>query len=338
MVGVEDISSIINGLEKYKEKFNKFILEGTSQDISLDNNSFLVRLRHKEWDNYKLFLELKIILNSYSQAKQKVEEIESLIENSLTEKFLNSVEIFIIDESEHSSYHNRDFISGPIEKIFEILSINNLQVLAAKEKGIIHKKVVGKSPEATDFVWLYEVWIDLDTGNIRQEMQTGENKEIDITDGKTQKKLALDPNNKLAEWLNEKQGKFGIGSEETKDPYTQFKNQLKKKECYLEGTDIFEEKEIYMLKCPIYDKDYSIYYISAENYLPLRHMVFYEKHLIEPTEDPLKSKVIKTGEMQLMYDYWFIVAEIIELKSLPDNFFEQIIPEDYKIEDWVPYG
>lgn len=321
-----NLSSIINDLKEFEENFIKF----TSESIEIEDNQFLDDLRKKEWENYNAFLELKESLTSYPQFEETMLSLESVIENSLAEEFIKGTERLIVGGQEGSSYENNNSLN---------LRLKLFQAQAAEKKGVIHKKVVGKSPaDGKSSNWFYEAWIDLDTGNIRQEQQIGDSMEIDITNGRTKKKLALEPNKKLAEWLDNTRGKIGIGAEATVDPYSLFKKNIEEGKCFLDGTDIFENKEVYVMNCPIYSKDYSLYYISAKSYLPLRYMVFYEEHLIEPTDDPFKSNVIKTGKMEFMYDYWFVIGEIVDAESLPNDIFKQEIPEGYEIKDWVPFG
>lgn len=345
MVERGEISSALNSLENYEKKFNDFVIEIQQLNVEKQDRTKLVNLRLNEWKNYKYFLELKKSLESYPQVSQKIGEIENLIESQLKKETIKAVGVLVISPPKSPSY----FYQKSFSKLFEsflkqITNINTLQ--AATPKRVIHKKAI-KDPidpgeSLRDLIcWSYESWIDLETGDIRQEQELprarGINeppycgKEIDITDGATGKKLALDPINKLAEWIDPAKGKIGIGIEEKVDPYTLFKKTLEEGKCYFDGTDIFESKEIYILKCPIYGKDYKLFYIDARTFLPLKEMVYYEKILTEP-------EIIHTGEMFLNAAYRYVIGEIIERESLPPDFFELKIPPDYKLQEWVPYG
>lgn len=322
-VKIGDTSSVEENLNRYAEQFDKFVLESNKSIKDLDESS-LVNLREKEWENYSLFLELKKEIEPYPQFKEQIEDIETAIESRLTQQFLEATEKLIFNNPKQLNYKGNKLLAVIGDFYHQIMSIK------VEEKGVIHKKVVCESVKdgSGDS---YEAWIDIETGDIRQELQAPYGKEINITSGKTQRKLALDVDNKLAEWIDKGSGKVGIMSEGVDDPHTQFKNKLTEENCWLDGTDIVNVEQTYVLKCPIYDKDYILYYISATSYFPLREMTFYEIILSEPT-------VIKTGEVELIMDCWFTIAEIIDRESLPDYIFDQKIPDGYRIEDWVPIG
>lgn len=264
--------------------------------------------------------------------------------------------------------------SEAIKKGFSAIEEEYLREFLSSQKiaKVIHKKVVIDPTYAKETwtmtliqpCWTYESWIDLEADRYRQELHVSSSRppgfeytvestdeagnpvrikgycdiEIDITDGATERKLALSPYLKAAEWIDPTKGKHGIGNEITKDPYTVFKTRLEKEECYFDGTDIFEEKKVYKIKCPTYDGNYRLYYIDAQTYLPIEEMVFEEILEYEWQQETKTSKVIHTGKMRLIMAYRYIIGEIINRESLPLDFFELKIPGDYKLQEFVPYG
>ncbi|MDP2946657.1 MAG: hypothetical protein Q8N88_00945 [Nanoarchaeota archaeon] len=325
----KDDSAFENSFKIYEEQFNKFISESSVTMNDLDDSA-LTDLREKEWKNYNLLLELSKETESNFRFKEWVNNAKITFENRLTEEFLIAIEKFIYDPDPDQLNYKRGGLLATVAD-FLINSIkHDVSLRKNGIKTILHKKVVSEWVEDGNKSY-YEVWINLETGDIRQELETNYGKEINVLNGKTQKKLALDVNNKLAEWINEGSLKVGIMSEGTDDSQTQFKNKLRNKECYLDGVDVIAENPIYVLKCPIYDLDYHLYHILADSHLPLREMFFREKIISEP-------EIFKTGEIEFFQDSWFIIAEVVSEEDLPDNFFDQKIPDDYKIEDWVPIG
>jgi hypothetical protein len=240
-----NVSLVPEFLENYEEKFSNFNLKISQLEIEkISDKNLITNLRKSEWENYKSFLDLKKSLTNYPQFSQKVTEIENLIEDNLKNQILKAVKTLTIKNKVSSSFKS-PFLAGII-KIF-------LAQTTPSQK-VIHKRV--SSGES----WKYESWIELETGNIRQEIRIKTAREIiseiDITDGKTGKKLALNPDKKLAEWLDPKKGKIGIGDEQTKDPFTIFQTDLEEGKCHLEGADIFENKEVYVIECPFYEREY----------------------------------------------------------------------------------
>ncbi|UZE93107.1 MAG: hypothetical protein IB617_03025 [Candidatus Nealsonbacteria bacterium] len=362
-----DISSVSESLRDYKENFASFISKSGQLDMKEQAKKEVADLRHKEWENYKLFLNLKQEVASYSQLSVEVADIENLIENHLGTQTLEATETLLMPKFRKTGYLDQNFLLTLLKNLLEKISVQ-----AASEKNVIHKKVIIDPAYAKETwtmtliqpCWVYESWIDLEANKYRQELHvsfsrppgfeyivesTDEagrtvevkeycNIEVDLTDGETGKKLALNPYLKAAEWVDPIKGKHGIGEESTKDPYTTFKTKLEEEECYFDGTDIFEGKEVYKIKCPTYDINYRLYYIDAQTYLPIEEMVFEEILEYEWQQETKTSKVIHTGEMELIMAYKYIIGEIIERESLPSDFFELKIPAGYKFQDWAPYG
>ena len=251
----------------------------------------------------------------------------------------------------------KDF--SEIEKKYLKEFLFNIKSPAPEMVGeVIHKKVIidpvyaKETPTMTLIqpCWTYESWIDLDGNRYRQELRVSSSQppgfeyivestdeagnpvevkqycdiEIDITDGETGKKLALNPYLKAAEWIDPKKGKHGIGEEIIEDPYTVFKTRLETEECHFDGTEIFEGKETYKIKCPLFDIGYRLYYIDAQTYLPVEELSF--------------QRSWAEGEIELFIAYKYIIGEIIDRESLPVDFFELKIPIDYKLQEWTPFG
>ena len=362
-----DISSISKALQDYKGKFTSFSSISEQINIKEQTKKDIADLRYKEWENYKLFLDLKQKVASYSQLSDKITNIENLIENYLENQTLEATKALLIPKFRETSYLDQNFLLISLKEFLGIIPVQ-----AAFEKGVIHKKVIIDPAYAKETwtmtliqpCWTYESWIDLDTNRYRQELHVSSSRppgfeyvvestdeagrpletkeycdhEIDVTDGTTGKKLALNSYSKLAEWIDPTKGKHGIGDEITKDPYTVFKTRLEKEECHFDGTDTFEGKEVYKIKCPTYDVNYRLYYIDAQTYLPVEEMLFEEILEYEWQQETKTSKVIHTGKMRLIMAYRYIIGEIIDRESIPIDFFELKIPPDYKLQEWTPYG
>lgn len=367
MADQRDIPPLPKALQDYKEKFTSFSSKSEQINLKEQAKEDITDLRYKEWKNYKLFLDLKQKVASYSQLSDKITDIENLIENHLKNQTLEATKNLLIPNLKETSYLDQNFLLASLKEFLGVIPVQ-----AAAEKGVIHKKVIidpayAKETSTMTLIqpcWTYESWIDLDANRYRQELHvsssrppgfeytvesTGEagnpvrikeycDVEIDITDGETGKKLALNPYLKTAEWIDPKKGKHGIGEERTKDPYTIFKTRLEKEECYFDGVDTFEGKEVYKIKCPTYDVNYRLYYIDAQTYLSFEEMLFEEILEYEWQQETKTSKVVHTGRMRLIMAYRYIIGEIINRDSLPIDLFELEIPPDYKLQEWTGYG
>jgi len=341
IVNQGNISLISESLENYKKKFSEFSLKSNQLEIEkiLDKN-LITNLRRSEWENYKLFLDLEKLLSNHPQFSQKITEIEDLIESELKTQILKSVEI-LTPKTKASSYLE----ISPFSKV-----INFFLVYAADLQKIIHKKVFSGEN------WKYESWIELETGNIRQEIKIKTTREIiseiDITDGETGKKLALNPEEKLAEWLDPKKGKHGIGDEETKDPFTVFKTNLEEGKCSLEGVDIVENKEVYLVECPFYEREY--FRIKGECTIEGKEFgkkcisqgEICEEEILDPNKEIYTLKCLdyeiigdsaqqwghyNTKEYKLFYidvQIYFPIKELVYEEHL---YLEEKIPNEFKL-------
>jgi len=349
-----NISLVSTSLENYQNKLIDFNLKSSQIEIEkITDKNLLINLRHNEWENYKLFLELKQKVVSYSQLSDKISDIENLIEKYFKTQTIEATKILLMPQLRETSYFNRELFLASLRRLINISTVQ-----ASSDKGVIHKKVIIDPTYAKENstmlviqpCWTYESWIDLENNRYRQELHVTSSRppgfeytveftdevgnikkvvnycdvEIDITDVITGKKLALDPYSKTAEWLDPTKGKHGIGEEITKDPYTIFKTNLEKEECNFDGTDIFEEREVYKVKCPIFDIGYRLYYIDAYTYLPIEELNF--------------QKSWQEGEIELYIAYKYVIGEIIEMESLPEDLFELKIPPDYELQEWSPFG
>ena len=74
-----NIPAILKSLENYEEKFNTFISESDQLNIEAQDKTLVNKLRLSEWENYKLFLDLKQKVISYPQLTEKITDLENLI-------------------------------------------------------------------------------------------------------------------------------------------------------------------------------------------------------------------------------------------------------------------
>jgi len=337
-----DTPSIVAAIKKYEASFNSYTATINRLNIETVDKNLLKSIRLGEWGNYKLYLTVKQRFTTNSLASQTIATTQKILDGYLKSQSIQALSRIVIKPSKKSTALFPRFASK-IDKMI----INTVK--AAGQRNVIHKKVIldpddpGKSGRIL-ICWGYESWIDLESGDIRQEQDvTFGNKcqtEIDITEGATGRKLGLNPVDKLAEWIIPP--KRGIGDETKKDPYSDFKDQLETGEYILLGTDIFNGQEVYVLKRPGYKLDYEIISLDAVSYLPVRSLSYIEDVIIiEPTpdaDDPTISKLIRTGKLINNFGLRYIVGEVIEKESLPSDFFELKIPDGYELKLWVPHG
>jgi hypothetical protein len=343
-----DTSSIVAALKKYKTEFNNYTLTINQLNLGVvDKNSFK-SIRLAEWGNYKLYLAAKQRFATNTVASQTLTETQKLLDNYIKDQSKKSLDQIVVKASKKSGTLFPRFLS----RIGEIM-VDTVE--AESSRNVIHKKVIldpddpGRNGRLL-LCWSYESWVELETGNIKQEQSVtfgtkGDynykcQTEVDIADGATGSKIGLNPVDKLAEWIIPP--KRGIGSEAKKDPYSEFKEKLEQGVYVLLGTDIFNGKEIYILKEPGYQLAYEIISLDAVNYLPVRKLGYAEDIIvIGPTPDaadPTKSTIIRTGKVINELGFRYIVGEVIERESLPLDFFEPKIPDGYELKEWVPHG
>jgi hypothetical protein len=334
-----DTLSIVAAIKKYKAGFNSYTATINKLNVEAVDKSLLKSIRLAEWENYKLYSIVKQRFATNNVASQTIATTQKILDEYIKSNSIKSLSRIVIKPSKKSSALFPRFASK-IEKMI----INTVR--AKEQRSVIHKKVIldpddpGKSGQNL-ICWSYESWVDLESGNIRQEQKVPfGNKcqtEIDITEGTTGRKLGLNPVDKLAEWIIPP--KIGIGSETKKDPYSNFKDKLENGEYILLGTDTFNGQEVYLLKKPVYNLDHEIIYLDAVSYLPVRSLSYIEDVIIEPIPgDSTRSNVIRTGKIINNFGLRFIVGEVIERESLPKDFFELKIPDGYELKGWVPQG
>lgn len=339
-IAPSDTTSAVEAIKKYEVGFNNYVATINQLNVETIDKNLLKSIRLAEWENYKLYLNVKQKFVTNTVVSKTVTSTQKTLDGYIKSQSLKALSRIVVKPSKRSGslflLHFVNKVSGAIVNI----------VKAAEGGDIVHKKVIldpddpGKSGRGL-ICWGYESWLDLENGNIRQEQNvTFGSKcqtEIDITEGSTGRKLGLNPVDKLAEWIVPP--KMGIGSEAKKDPYSDFESKLESGEYIILGTDTFNGQEVYVLKKPVYKLDHEIIYLDAVSYLPVRDLSYIEDVIIEPIpDDPTRSNVIRTGNLVNNFGLRYVVGEIIERGTLPPDFFEPKIPDGYELKEWVPQG
>ncbi len=337
-----DTTLLVTAIKKYEIGFNSYVETVDKLNIEKIDENLLKSIRLAEWQNYRIYLTLKERFNTNTVALQSIITTQKILERYIKDQSVKALSRIVINSDKNKKSSSLfPYLVGRVEEA--IIRIAEAQ---EQKKNVIHKKVIldpddpGKSGKNL-ICWGYESWVDLETGDIRQEQNvTSGNKcktEIDITEGATGRKLALNPVDKLAEWIVSP--KTGIGDEIKKDPYSDFKDKLEKGEYILLGTDTFNGQEVYVLKRPVYQLDHEIIYLDAVSYLPVRSLSYIEEVIIETIPgDSTKSNIIRTGKLINNFGLRYVVGELIERETLPSDFFELKIPEGYELKMWVPGG
>lgn len=341
----KDISTIAQSLDEYKNGFNDFsLVSGKTKLSNLDKTS-LEKLNLKIWEDYKLFFETKHLLSSNTSLSAKITEIQEILYTYLKSNISRSLNSILVKPNKKTSMtDSHNFISKFLNFNYQLIQTAQAQT----EDAIIHKKVIidPSSPGTSGgklLCWRYESWVDLETGNIRQEVDSRFGDKcrtyIYIQSGKTDEQLALDPINKFAEWV--KPPKVGVGSdlESKSNPYVEFKTNLEQGVYTLEGTSIYKDKETYKVRRSLYKNDYEDVYLDMNSYLPIAKLA-YEEDIVVKTDpdDNTKSEVIRTGNMVNTYNFYFQTAEQINKSSLPSDLFDLTIPQGFELHDFVPFG
>lgn len=323
-MGQNDTSLIVAAIKEYEVEFNGYISTINQLNIETIEKNLLKSIRLAEWGNYKLYLTVKQQFAINAVASQTIIKTQKILDNYIKSQSIKSLDKIVVKTNKKSSTLFPNFISKVKETLVNTVKAEQLQ-------GVIHKKVIvdpdnpGENRQLMLNCWSYESWVDLESGNIRQEQTLGNKEcrtEINITEGATGRKIGLNPVDKLAEWIIPP--KIGIGSEITSDPYTDFKNKLEQGKYILFKTDILNGQEVYVLRMTIPGpSDYAIIYLDATSYLPLLKLLYMEEG---------------REESFINFGLQYVVGEIIKKESLPLDFFELKVPDGYELREWVPQG
>lgn len=332
-----DTSLILAAIKDYETDFNNYTAIVNQLNYEMVDKNLLSSLRLAEWENYRIYLNAKERFADNDVALQTITISQKMLDEYIKNQTVKALSPLIIESYEKSGI----FLPSFADKIVKIL----LNTAVAKEQGnVIHKKVIidpddpGRHAKGKT-CWSYESWIDLDSGNVKQEQKlniesgdkipilTGECKtEINITEESTGRILGLNVTNKTFEWITDPA--MAIGAESTLDPYSNFKDMIENGEYILTGTDTFENHEVYLMQWNFYQNEYEIVYIDAVSYLPIRKLTYYEDTIRE-TVPPYR--LIKNGQLYIAYGDRYVAAEIIKRDALPLDFFELKIPDDYEL-------
>ncbi|GEM_PF-5219295 len=345
-MGPSDTSLIATAVKKYETGFNTYIATINQLSIVEIDQDSLKSIRLAEWENYKLYLAVKQRFATNTMASQVIVKTQKILDDYIKSQSIKSMDPIIVKTSKKSSTLFPDFPSRIGEMIINTAKAEQTTGGVVHIKAILDPDDPGQSGKLLACSG-YESWVDLRTGDVRQEARGGLDKcqiEINITEGATGRKIGLNQTYRLAEWIMPP--KIGIGDEVKKNPYADFKEKLDQGMYVLSGTDIFNGKEVYLLKTffissarPEDRLNYQVTYLDAVSYLPIRKLSYGEDVAVEPIPgDPTKSNIIRTGKAVNNFGTRYIAGEIIKRESLPSDFFELKIPDGYELRDWVANG
>jgi len=353
-------------LRQYQQEYYTF--QSLASSLDPEKNPFamgetILKVRLGLWNNYQKFLGVVELAEVEPAIAALLEETKENWEKDLKDYMITANGKIIVDlkNEKKASFNPTSFLKSWVFQSFFV---------QAQSEGptVIHKKVYydstnpGEQGELIGWCWRYESWIDIEQRSGRWEASIPGyigpkspyptevcRREVNIYEKKTGKDLMLDLDRKYAEWIHDKPDKHGLGGiQEGKslDPLVVFREKLETGEYILEGTEVIEETEVYVVRFPIYNgqaydperkvitrsKEYQIIYVAAHSYLPIRKMQYYEL-LVKENEEEEKGYWEKT----LMHNN-IIEAEMIYSEELPENFFLPEVPEDYEMIDFSGVG
>lgn len=360
-------------LDAFSESLNEFFVLLSDKDdieqIITKGGGEIERIRKAEWSLYDAFYEKKDVFDLNKELVVQTKVIEDQIFVKLENSIISATEVMRFEywkKGNQQDQQGRLFVPT----VFAQEPLSSKVIYTAKR---IDLNDPGSQGKLIQDCWRYESWAELSTENLREQNQVNFGGgvrertcevEIDIASGASDKKLALDPVRKKAEWMDFQKGKIGISGREATnnfDPFQNFNQQLKSGEYELQGTEVIDGQEVYALrrdysKLYNYDTlDFDLLYINATTYLPIRRTSYGEIIEIKRTEiqpiyneddffpagapptPTIKTEIIRTGVIEKVMNV-IIEGKFIERSELPQDFFEMKIPDGYRLEDFVGFG